>query len=263
MNYNKKLDELFERWTENLSAEQKALFCKDGLILKAGEPESSVEEKWEKAKRRIMFIVKDKNTPDGDDIRRWLIEGKHAENSRNLSGGIVGKRGFLPNIARILYGLLKDQRDIRIGFKEVSETKFEEVREIWNTEPFALIEAKKLAGHPTVSTSEIVHALNQDKELLKEEMDILQPNIIVCCDPKGTQFNYITQYYLGKEDHGSIKKIEYIYPEDKMSCCLWYYPTKGITVIKSYHPTRKGKADWRTYERVISPFHNLLQTTDI
>lgn len=257
MSYNKKLDELFERWTENLSEEQKALFCKDGLMLKAGEPEDSVDEKWDKAKRRIIFIVKDKNTPDGDDIRRWLVEGPHAKNSRNLSGGIVGKRGFLPNIALILYGLLKDQRDIRIGFKEVSETKLEEVREIWNTEPFALIEAKKLAGHPTVSTSEIVHALNQDEEFLKEELDILQPNIIVCCDSKDTQFNFITKHYL-KNENNIIKK-EYIYPDTTMKCCLWHFPTRGITVIKSFHPTNRGKEKWMIYERVISPFHKLLE----
>ena len=36
MNYNEKLDELFDKWINSLNAEQKSLFCKDGLIYKFG-----------------------------------------------------------------------------------------------------------------------------------------------------------------------------------------------------------------------------------
>lgn len=257
--YNDSLDSLFDKWEKMFSEHQRNLFCRDGLLFKNGEPMTAIDEKWEKAKRRIVFIVKDKNTPDSDDIRRWLIEGKHAENCRNLSGGIVGKTGFLPNIARIFYGLMVTQKENRIGFAEVQESKMGEVRHIWNTEPFALIEAKKMAGQSSVSAKEIIQALNRDKELLTEELKILQPNIIVCCDSKGSQFKFITQHYLKDEEPSKIIKIEYAYPDTHMTCCLWYYPVKGITVIKSYHPTNRGKAKWMIYERVISPFHELFK----
>ena len=101
MNYNKQLDNLFIRWMESLDEEQRNLFCKDGLMLKADKPEEYVDERWNKMQRRVMFLVKDKNTPDGDDTRRWSLD----ENMCKLSGGNVGRTGFFPNIARIFYGL--------------------------------------------------------------------------------------------------------------------------------------------------------------
>jgi hypothetical protein len=63
-----------------------------------------------------------------------------------------------------------------------------------------------------------------------------------------------------RRKHG-VEKIEYDYPDVKKmkKCCLWYYPEDGVAVIKSYHPTRLGKDDWMIYERVISPFHQLLK----
>jgi len=257
MNYNEKLDELFDKWINSLNAEQKSLFCKDGLIYKFGESENDINEKWEKAERRIVFLLKDKNPMEGDDIRKWLIEGKYAENNRDLSGGIISKSGLLPNIALMFYGLLTTQKNVRFGFDEC-ESKMEEVRQTWNTEPFALIEAKKEAGSSSSLPSDISQALARDRNFLIEELNILQPTVIVCCDRTDTQFNFITQQYL-KNEAPKIK-IEYPYSYNKpMNCRLWHYSTKGITVIKSFHPSNRGKEKWMIYERVISPFHKLLK----
>lgn len=261
MRYNNLLDELFKRWMMELSDEQKLLFCKDGLMVKAEQPFDFVDEKWEKSERRIMFLLKDKNTPDGDDTRLWLIDQKNGVNNRRLSGGNVGRTGFLPNIARLFYGLLNTNTNYRVTFDEVKKSKKEEVIKVWNVEPFAFIETKKLAGYSSVSHEEMQMALEHDKAFLKEEIDILRPNIIVCCDADDSQFDFITQrYFTGIE----AEKIEYAYPDAKMKkCCLWYYPTKKVAVIKSYHPSRLGKADWMIFERVISPFHELVKKIKI
>ena len=75
--------------------------------------------------------------------------------------------------------------------------------------------------------------------------------------------NYITQYYLA--DREPTEKREYIYDNDTFSCCLWYYDSedseKRIAVVKSYHPTYrgKGKEKWKIYERVISPLPCLVK----
>lgn len=255
--YNTKLDELFGRWMEKLNEEQQKLFCKDGLMVKADRPVDFVDEQWDKALRRVMFLVKDKNTPDGDDTRFWLVDERNGRNNRRLSGGNVGRTGFLPNLARLLYGLLTTEKDLRLGFDEVKKSRMNEVRTIWNTEPFAFVESKKLAGYSSVSSKEVTNAMQRDESFLKEEIDILRPNIIVCCDADDSQFDFVTsQYFGGKE----ADKIEYAYPDTKMKpCCLWFYPTDGVAVIKSYHPSRLGKADWMIYERVISPFHELVK----
>ena len=98
MSYNKKLDELFERWTENLSEEQKALFCKDGLMLKAGEPEDSVDEKWDKAKRRIIFIVKDKNTPTEMTFGVGLQKDRTRKTVEIYQAALQGNEDFYPTL---------------------------------------------------------------------------------------------------------------------------------------------------------------------
>lgn len=102
-NYNQRLDELFRRWMGSLNEEEQHLFCKDGLLIKADRPLEFVDEQWGKARRRVLFLLKDKNTPDGDDIRLWLIDERNGKNNRRLAGRGVGRTGFLPNLARLLY----------------------------------------------------------------------------------------------------------------------------------------------------------------
>ena len=260
VNYNALLDTLFENWMETLDEEQKKLFCKDGLIIIPDKKENPeyVNEKWEHSPRRVMFILKDKNTPDGDDIRRWLIDEKNGENNRNLSGGKDGQTSFLPNIAKMLYGLLTTGKGNRPNFDSVTKNNMDEVRKFWNSKPFVLIEAKKLAGFSTVSKKEIEYAINRDEIFLKKEIDILKPNIIVCCDADDTQFRFITEKYMNGKKH--LEFGDKNYPDSKRPGCLWYYPEDQIAVIKSYHPTSrgKGKENWKVFERVISPFGGLM-----
>jgi len=264
--YNKLLDSLFERWEESLLDDQKKLFCKDGLVLKYGKPDTFVDDEWEKSKRRIVFLLKDKNTPDGDDIRRWLIDEKNGAFCRNLSGGNVGKTGFLPNIARILYGLTEGDCQ---GFSEIKNKK-SEIKSVWNTYPFALIEAKKIAGYSSVSSEQVRNALTIDEKFLKEELDILNPNIIICCDAEDSQFEFITQKYLSGEQPiiydyrypfwDEKEQVNFYNPSITWHCCLWYYPNKNIVVIKSFHPSRLGKTgDWVVYERVVSAFRTFIK----
>lgn len=252
--YYVQLDELFKECMKDLSAEEKGLFCKDGLMLKAYKTEKSLDTLWDESKRRVMFVLKDKNTPDGDDTRLWLLDGKNGEASRNLKGGNVGRTGFLPNIARMLYGLVVDTK----GYDDL-KGEMDKVVEVWNAIPFAFIEAKKRAGYSSVEKEEIEAALSKsDGAILMREIEILNPNIIVCCDAEDTQFDYITRHF-EKLDQDKLV-FEYKYPRNPyFPCCLWYYKSLKKAVIKSYHPTRLGKREeWIIHERVISPFRQLL-----
>jgi hypothetical protein len=257
VNYNALLDTLFEQWKNSYDEDNRNKFCKDGLMLIPDNPNpnnlSYVDELWEKSERRVMFLLKD--SPDGgqDDIRRWLVEH---EECRNLTGGRVGRTGFLPNIAMMLYGLMVTKKDYRLGYSEVSNTKMDEVKKMWNSISFALVEAKKQAGKPWVSKEEIENAIRQDNLFLAKEIDILKPNIIVCCDAENTQFDFITQTYFNGRD---AIIIQYDHPTNKrIKCCLYYYDKDNVVVIQSFHPTRLGKDDWMIYERAISPFGTLM-----
>lgn len=259
LSYFAQLNGLFQEWMQDLSGEERNLFCKDGLMLKAYKTEKSIDTLWDESPRRVMFILKDKNTPDGDDTRLWPVDGKHGIEIRELHGGNIEQTGFFPNIARILYGLTVET----IGY---SQLEMQKVKDNWNALPFAFVEAKKLAGYSSIKQQELQKAIDKDGDFLMREIEILNPNIIVCCDAEDTQFDYIAKRLeLQEIDKDEIITIDYKYPiPPYFNCHLRYYPTQKKAIIKSYHPTRTGKAgDWIIYEKVISPFRQLINNHNI
>lgn len=256
VNYNNLLDDLFNRWENLLPEEYKDKFCRDGLMRRPSDEDENVL--WESATRRVAFLLKDKSDDSCDDIRNWLVnDNDNGKYCRELKGGKIGRTGFLPNIARMLYGLLnvsiKD--NYPLGFDEV-KSRMQEVRETWNNAPVALIETKKNAGGNTVSDSDMQEALNRDNLPLKEELDILKANILVCCDAKDSQFKFVTRNYLANQEYIEVSNNDI----NAKSGCIYYYPNKKVAVIKSYHPTRsRGKRDKMVYERVVCTLIKLLE----
>lgn len=276
---NQQLNALFEKWKEERHYSGN-VFVSDGLVYKnapwkmteeediAGTAaDIEVEQLWNDSPLRVAFLLKD--TPDSedddsgcDDVRQWMILDKpESEQSRNLAGGRVGKTGFLPNIARILYGLryIKQLQNKYTDFEEFKSKYKSQIVEAWNKLPFAFVETKKIAGKKKVDVNVIKKFLETDGYLLKQELDYLKPNVIVCtCDD--AQFDFITKNYLAGETIDEHDKIEFAYPKAEfVDCCLWYYKRRNIAVVKSYHPTNRGKIQWTIFERVISPFRELLQ----
>ena len=240
---NQQLDELFnEKWITRYSCEEKKKFVYDGLVyqlnkdhkddwlLPNGSPSQAgkeadlfINQLWLTSPIRVAFVLKDKNTPDGDKIMRRL--------------------------ARLLYGLTVEH----IGFNQLDNHK---IKHTWETTPFAFIEAKKIAGVSSVTKEEMEEALSRDIDLLMEEIKILDPNILVCFDGEDTQFNYITAKF--DKLAGKHEKIERKYNQNNnFTCCLYYYPTLNKVVIKSNHPCDRG-TNWIHYEKVISPFRELM-----
>lgn len=243
---NKQLDTLFERWIDSYPDDKQGSFCKDGLMLK---PNGDVEELWQKAKRRVMFVLKD-NPDSGQDTRTWFQD----PDVRYL------KKQFFQRLAEVFYALLnltydKESREA-YGFGNVKRELHGKVEETFNTEPFAFIEAKKLAGKDTVSYNEVYDAMTRDEKFFKEELEILRPNIIICCDGENSQFNFITSHYFNGK---TVEKIEYAYPNvPGIECGLWYYPTEHVAVIKSNHPGNIMDESM-FFEKIISPYHALLK----
>jgi len=257
--FNQRLDKLFDEWENKLPAKLKEKFCRDGLMLRPSGKDVNVL--WHDATRRVAFLLKDKSDNSCDDIRLWLMyDTKIGNYNRELKGGKVSRTCFLPNIARMLYGLLnvsiKDNN--LLGFEEVNDYKMDAVRKTWNEAPVALIETKKVAGVDTVSDAAMREALTRDNIPLQEELKILKPNIIVCCDANDSQFKFVTQkLFAGKRFDAVLNdKVEY---DDVKPCCLYYYPDEKVAVIKSYHPTRLGKKNWMVYERVVCSLRKLLK----
>lgn len=271
---NQKLNTLFKKWKKERHYSDD-VFVSDGLVYKettrkikwkeeiaGAEEDIAVEKLWHDSPLRVAFLLKDTNDSGKDDVRKWMVlDTPESEQSRNLAGGRVGKTGFLPNIARILYGLryIKQLKGKYTDFEDFKSKYKSQIVEAWRkTIPFAFVETKKVAGKKKVDVKVIKDFLDSDGYLLKQELDYLQPNVIVCtCDD--AQFEFITRDYLADERIEDCDKVEYAYDDAPfVDCCLWYYRARNLAVVKSYHPTNRGKIQWTIFERVISPFRKLL-----
>ena len=262
INYNALLSKLFEQWNNSSDEDDKKRFCEDGLMLKIDES-LNVDALWEKAPRRVMFLLKD--CPDG-----WGWDTRELMNRYDKEGKITNLNNhFYHLLAKLFYGLLENKSDYRVNDRTVNESE-PKVKEAWNTIPFAFLETKKLAGGTDCNDKILKDALDRDKLFLKKEIDILAPNIIVCCDGEGIIFDFITREYFGTPDWqynsqypfwDDKKQEEYFKPEVTMRCRSNYYKQKNVVVIESYHPSAPV-ADWAFQERVYCSFSAFLKQCD-
>ena len=151
-----KEDKLFEEWEKDPSKleNKNLLFCKDGLMFN-GELEYVDDEKiqrrksgdentkWQKSKKRILFLVKDTNGNPGDDYRTWNRE-------------YIIKNRFFKTIAFWFYGLLeiKDNGDYP-SFENAN--KLDTLTKTFCDNPIAIVNCKKDAGGPTLSNEVLLN----------------------------------------------------------------------------------------------------------
>lgn len=259
--YNGRLNELFNEWQASyLESEEAAKrFCEDGLVLKYKHEENGydINSEWERAARRIMFIVKDCPDKEGYDTRSLLVgypdneaSRINAERTRNLKGG------FFKNIAKLLYGLYNMTEENKGKELNDSVEDASRLKTLFNEVPFAYVEAKKLAGGKTCNDAVLARTLEKDGQLLAREIDILSPNIIVCCDTHGIIFDSVVRNYFKGIVPDDAHRWVYKYGERPydFECKLYYYADEGVLLFNSYHPTSQGKEAWTVSERVYSPF---------
>lgn len=259
--YNAQLNSLFEEWLTFVEKEKEHLFCKDGLLVKHKDESCGydINQKWKEAEKRIMFIVKDCPNGWGYDARRLFVgypdnekSIQNAQKTRNANGS------FFKNIAKLLYGLsypttVHDDIDRN---KAAQIKAFDEI-------PFAFVEAKKIAGQKTCSSAVLQKELEQNGKFLAQEISILKPNIIVCCDNDEIIFNNVVQnYFNGQIPLNDEHKWEYQYMIEGFDCgfkCkLYYYEKEGILLFNSFHPSARIEK-WIIYEKVMSPFRHFLE----
>ena len=104
INYNALLNTLFEQWKNSYDEDDKKRFCEDGLMLKPDES-LNVDTLWEKAPRRVMFLLKD--CPDG-----WGWDTRELLSKYDKEGKIANlTEPFYQKIAKLFFGLLENKFD--------------------------------------------------------------------------------------------------------------------------------------------------------
>ena len=137
-----------------------------------------------------------------------------------------------------------------------------DVKDLFNTIPFALVECKKLPGGPKLYDNILLGHLDEYGDFLTQEIETLNPNIIVCSGNR--IFEFVVKYF---SQSNEIEKLPNIYGGEyeidgkkvpNFTTCLWYDQEKNIVVINSFHPSDRVE-NWMYFEKVMSPFRAFIR----
>lgn len=146
-----RLNKLFVEWKQQRKKEAE-LMCLDGIVC---------EDNYERANPKILFIAKEPNNPEGPafDFREgWREEVKYI---------------FAIRLCQWAYG-------IRNGFPPLSE--FDELAEADKLEVMSYISfmnLKKAGGTGSADPEEIRSVAKRDKEFLRRQIKIIDPDVII------------------------------------------------------------------------------------
>lgn len=201
-NYEEKQNDLFNnKWIDHSEDESKK-FTWDGIVAQ-NEEEFSL---WLNSKAKILFLVKE----------------AHGDYEPSIPAEI--ERKFNLNLARWKY-LIE-------GFftnGEVPNFPADEIIKGSNT-GMAIVEVKKYdEGKKISSNEEILHYAKRDSEFLREQIEIINPTVIVCC---GTFSSYEDGIYAN--ENNSIKH-EYYGVFENIDASI--YTHRNRTILNFYHPS--------------------------
>lgn len=242
MKYNSELNRLFDKWIDASKANNEwqskghAIFTKDG-ILEKNEP-IDIEASWHNSQKRILFLIKDQPTEWSDDVRLWLknIDSDDKDALTRKMKNRELKSRFIRNIANVFYGLYNVGSPNNCDYGKAFES-FEDVKRNFNTAPLALVECKKQGGGTSISNATLKTYLERYKTLLRKELEILSPNMIVCTN--GLIYKFVEDYYNEKypdcplrtlEGHNSIR----IHPESQSLIFCSFHPSAPMSYAKFY-----------------------------
>lgn len=233
--FDKKETDLYNRWCESYPKEQQDLFCFDGLIYYR-DPDCKDEfaevAKWEHAKRKIVFLLKDTNGNPGCDYREWEF---YDTDSQRLHKCFVTLLKWLWSLNEVTTK----------HFPELSISR-EETIEVAMSYPMAIVNVKKIAGGSSVSNAAIWEFYKRDKSFIQEQLrDILKPTIIVCGGGSGTLLSIAKDIY---NDMDFIKYNDWCY----------YCSKSKLLLIDSYHPSYRC-SDELKYYRMIENVQEMLK----
>lgn len=193
---------------EKIGLDNNSHFVIDGII----EP-----EKYLNAKYRILWILKEANSET--DSWSYLEKFKDKEWLYRCGKSI-------PTLKRIIYttyGILRDCEWHEIPDAN-NEKSFEPLQEI------AIINIKKIPGGSNSSSDEIQQAYYDNQELLKRQIKIYNPNVVI--------FGNTLQYFY-KSDFEGLETAE----EQKTEYGNVFYDTGDKLYIHTWHPAVRGVSD--------------------
>lgn len=212
--FDKKETELCTRWMNSYSKEMQKQFCFDGLIYYRDpncKDEYAEVEKWENAKRKVLFLMKDTNGNPGCDYREWPFY----DSEKRVHKTFV-------TMIKCLWALnMVSSKHLPV---------FDKSREYYLHAalpyPMAIVNVKKISGGSSIINPSVWFYFDRDKHFLVEQIrDILRPNIIVCGGGSGTLRNIAIKYI--------YSDLEFV----KYNGWCYYCKQEDVLIIDDYHPS--------------------------
>ncbi|MDD3738794.1 MAG: hypothetical protein PHP31_05820 [Lentimicrobiaceae bacterium] len=247
--YNEKLDALFEEWKKEFEKNGHTGFCYDGLMYRGkswktedgkktyyGKGLGDENSMWLNAEKRILFLLKEPNKNPDQDTREFFPGANYGSISRHYK-----------NIAYWLFGL--------ISFKENNNAPefgkidfWEDVFPVFDTEPYAIVNCKKESGGSKTDAGELSEHMQLYADFTRKEIEILNPDIIVCGGGSNSIKNFVKQYI-----YPDIEKIS------DNNNWIYYSKKENKVVINSYHPSYFGIKIEEMYTRMMSAYKEFLE----
>ncbi len=201
-----KEDELFNKWRLDMNIT--GSFDTDGIV----NPEV-----WALTSPKILYVLKETNALNGD-LRTFLKNGGSPTYYRTWN-----------NIAR--------WTNVIINNENLDYVSNEERQEL--LQKICAINLKKESGGNASNRDVIRKAVLRDKELIREQIDIYEPDVVVAC---GFELVAIALRDIVYEESGAVWQ--------KHKNGLEYYSSqlinknKPVYVISMPHPNRSSKTKW-------------------
>lgn len=151
MNLKIKEQEIFDEWAAGSES-----FVPDGVVS---------EQDFLSARRKICFVLKEVNDPDGGgwDLCEFISLGAQARTWNN--------------IARWARGI--EKLDDGLSYEEIEEVN-EDNRKSW-LKPICAMNLKKWPGGSSTIASELAHYTKRDAAFIKRQWELYEPDITICC----------------------------------------------------------------------------------
>ncbi|MFR1323829.1 MAG: hypothetical protein ACLSBL_01855 [Ezakiella massiliensis] len=128
------------------------------------------ESQYLSAEYKIIYIMKEVNGGKGWDLRDFIKDG--------------GRSQTWDNIARWTEGILNLDKDYPWDYLKEDN----EARRMKYLKKIGAVNLKKLSGTYESIPNEISAAACENKQIIKEQIDLYDPDIIICC---GTAVDYV------------------------------------------------------------------------
>lgn len=221
----------FKEWrkqweSDGMSDDDIEKFVEDGII----NP-----DEWYRPenKEKILFVLKE---PNGEQGEPALDGGTDLVASLRQDPDIK-KYVTWRNINYWAYGLLHTHIDTPIPtWEEVRKTSERSLDKV------AVINLKKMYGGSKVDNKQMKCFAIKDKELLLEQIEEINPDIIVTANNM-----YLLENIIGKENVGEIELGDFLDGTIKSKgwVNIWRREEKEVLIIRHYHPqatTMSGKS---------------------